>query len=76
MNIVKQQLAYNLNNIISNYLNNNNIYRFYKKLNKLNICIYKNISEDLYIYFKNDFYIIYNNIINNNNDKTFINDFI
>ena len=63
MNIVKQQLAYNLNNIISNYLNNNNIYRFYKKLNKLNICIYKNISEKLYIYFKNDFIYLLKKIL-------------
>jgi hypothetical protein len=76
MSLVKQQLAYNLNLIIFNYTQNNNINKFYKKLNKLNTCIFKNNSNTLYNYYKNDIDIINTNIINKNIDITFINDFI
>ena len=71
MSIVRQQLAYNLNLIIFNYTQNNNINKFYKKLNKLNKFIFKNNSNTLYYYYINDI-----NIINKKIDITFINDFI
>jgi hypothetical protein len=76
MSIVRQQLAYNLNLIIFNYTQNNNINKFYKKLNKLSTCIFKNNSNTLYYYYINDINIINTNIINKKIDITFINDFI
>ena len=72
----KQQLAYNLNIIITSYNENNNIHRFYKKLNYLNTNIYKNSSKDLYEDYKYHINKIYDNIINGEDDVTIINDFI
>lgn len=73
---VKQQLAYNLNNIICNYIDSNNIRRFYKKITYYNKSIYKYVSKDLYDDYKYDIQIIYNDIINGEEDMTIINDFI
>lgn len=73
----KQQLAYNLNIIICNYLDNKNIQRFYKKISKLNKCIYNNTTKDLFDDFKYDFNKIYDDIIiNGEEDETIINDCI
>jgi len=72
----KQQLAYNLNIIITSYNENNNIHRFYKKLNYLNTNIYKNSSKELYMDYKYHINKIYDNIINGEDDVTIINDFI
>lgn len=72
----KQQLAYNLNNIICNYNNNNNIRIFYKKITYYNTSIYRYISNDLYDDYRSDIKNIYNDIINGEDDITIINDFI
>lgn len=72
----KQQLAYNLNFIITSYNENNNIHRFYKKLNYLNRNIYKNSSKELYMDYKYYINKIYDNIINSEDDVTIINDLI
>lgn len=73
----KQQLAYNLNIIITSYNENNNIHRFYKKLNYLNTNIYKNSSKELYEDYKYHIKKIYDDIIiNGEDDVTIINDFI
>lgn len=74
---VKQQLAYNINIIICSYNETKNIRRFYKKISKLNNCIYKNISHDLYQDHKIDFDRMYSYIIiNGEDDDTIINDCI
>jgi hypothetical protein len=73
---VKQQLAYNLNKILYNYKDSNNICRLYKQLNKLNGCISKNTSNDLYDEYKCIIKTIYDDIINGEDDITIINDCI
>lgn len=70
----KQQLAYNLNTIIDMYMDNNNIKRFYKKVTKLNKCIYNNTNNDLFKDYKYYIYKVYDNIINGEEDITLIND--
>jgi hypothetical protein len=72
----KQQLAYNLNNIICNYINSDNIHRFYKKITYYNTSIYKYVSKDLYDDYKYNIQVIYNDIINGDQDMTIINDLI
>jgi hypothetical protein len=73
---VKQQLAYNLTNIIYSYNNTKNIRRFYKKIMNLNTCIQKNSNPDLYEDYKIDIKRVYNDIINADEDETIINDCI
>lgn len=72
----KQQLAYNLNKIICEYIDNKNIRRFYKKVSKLNSCIAKNSQKELFDIYKQDIKIVYDDIINGEEDITIINDCI
>ena len=73
---VKQQLAYNLTNIIYSYNNTKNIRRFYKKIMNLHTFIQKNSNPDLYEDYKIDIKRVYNDIINADEDETIINDCI
>jgi|694.fasta_scaffold18463_11 hypothetical protein len=72
----KQQLAYNLNKIICEYITNKNIRRFYKKITSLNTCISKNSQKDLFDNYKLDIKRVYDDIINGEEDETIINDCI
>lgn len=72
----KQQLAYNLNKIICEYIENKNIRRFYKKVSNLNGCIAKNSQKVLFDYYKQDIKRVYDDIINGEDDVTIINDCI
>lgn len=72
----KQQLAYNLNMIITTYNDNNNVRRLYKKLTKLNKCISNNTTYDLFNDYKYDINKVYDSIINGEEDETIVNDCI
>lgn len=72
----KQQLAYNLNKTICDYVDNKNIRRFYKKITYYNSTIIKYSSKELYDDYKLDIKIIYDSIINGEEDITIINDCI
>jgi hypothetical protein len=72
----KQQLAYNLNKIICEYITNKNTRRFYKKITSLNTCISKNSQKDLFDNYKLDIKRVYDDIINGEEDETIINDCI
>jgi hypothetical protein len=72
----RNNLAFKLNLIIDNYKNNNNIERFYKKINNYNNLISLYINNDLYENYKNDKKKVYDNIINGEYDETIINDLI
>jgi hypothetical protein len=72
----KQQLAYNLNKITCDYLDNKNIRRFYKKITYFNSCIAKNTDIELFKDYKSSIKIVYDNIINDDDDETIINDSI
>jgi hypothetical protein len=73
---VNQQLAYNLNKITYDYLEKKNIRRFYKKITYFNSCISKNTEVELFKEYKTAIKIIYDNIINGEEDETIINDCI
>ena len=60
----RNNLAFKLNLIIDNYKNNNNIERFYKKINDYNNLISLYINNELYENYKNDKKKVYDNIIN------------
>lgn len=72
----KQQLAYNLNQIITEYKDKKNIRRFYKKVSLLNTCISKYSQKDIFDDYKIDFKKVYDDIINGEEDETIINDCI
>jgi len=72
----KQQLAYNLNKITCDYVDNKNIRRFYKKITYFNNCIAKNTDIELFKDYKTSIKIVYDNIINDDDDETIINDSI
>ncbi len=72
----RNDLAFQLNFIVDNYLKNKNINRFYKKINIYNNKISSYINNDLYDYYKKYNKNIYDNMINGEHDETLINDFI
>jgi hypothetical protein len=73
---VKQQLAYNINKIVTDYFDNKNIRRFYKKITYFNSCISRNSRTDLYEDYKYMIKKVYDDIINGEEDDTIINDCI
>jgi hypothetical protein len=72
----KQQLAYNLNQIITEYNEKKNVRRFYKKITLLNSCISKNSQKELFDDYKIDIKRVYDDIINGEEDETIVNDCI
>lgn len=74
--IDSQLLAHTINNLIVNYYNNQNIERFYRKINRLirNIALYTKyaIFDELKITLK----CIHKNMINGEDDITIVNDCI
>ena len=74
--ITKHQLAFNLNAILTNYVNTRNIERLYRKLNRHSKNISSYISNDIYMDFKIDMKRVYDDMINGEYDETIINDCI
>lgn len=74
--IDRHQLAHIINNLIVNYNNNQNIERFYRKINRLtrNIAIYTKYA--IFDEFKITLKCIHKNMINGEDDVTIVNDCI
>ena len=65
-----------IDGVIGQIRYNKDINRLYKKIIKYDKYILYYINDNLYKEFKKDINIIYDNIINGEDDETFINDFI
>jgi hypothetical protein len=74
--IAKHQLAHILNSIICNYINNKNVERLYRKLNRHNKHISLYISNHKYEDYRIDMKKIYDDMINGELDETIVNDCI
>lgn len=74
--IAKHHLAYILNSIIFNYINNKNVDRLYRKLNRHNKHISFYISLHKYEDYRIDMKKIYDDMINGELDETIVNDCI
>ena len=74
--ISRNQLTFDIMYIINSFNHNGDIRKFHKRVIKYDKHISVYIDGDLYKDFKKDTNKIYDNIINGDEDNTFINDYI